>query len=57
MSSINSEIIYLTSKDAKKLLKVSDCHLAHLRIEGKLSFVKKGNAYLYEEEGIKLMKI
>ncbi|MBK8853906.1 MAG: hypothetical protein IPN10_07235 [Saprospiraceae bacterium] len=40
---------HLTSKEAKKILKVSDCQLAHLRMEGKLSFIKKGNAFMYEE--------
>lgn len=43
---------YLTSKEAKKVLKVSDCHLAHMRVEGKLPFVKKGNAYMYETMGL-----
>jgi len=39
---------YYTSKEAKKILKVSDCKLMHLREEGKIKAVKKGNAYLYE---------
>ena len=43
---------YITSKEAKKVLKVSDCHLAHLRMEGKLPYVKKGNAYMYETMGL-----
>ncbi|MBP6235345.1 MAG: hypothetical protein KA270_01820 [Saprospiraceae bacterium] len=43
---------YITSKEAKKVLKVSDCHLAHMRMEGKLPFVKKGNAYMYETLGL-----
>ena len=43
---------YLTSKEAKKLLKISDCELAHMRVEGKLSYVKKGNAYMYEIESV-----
>ena len=37
----------LSSKEAKSLLKVSDCHLAHIRGSGKIKFTKKGNAYLY----------
>ena len=41
------------STDAKKLLKVSDCKLMHLREEGILRAVKKGNSFLYHEEDIK----
>jgi len=41
------------STDAKKLLKVSDCKLMHLREEGILRAVKKGNAFLYHEDDIK----
>jgi hypothetical protein len=47
---------YLTSKEAKKILKVSDCDLAHLRMDGKLPFVKKGNAYMYETDFVDKMK-
>ncbi|MCB9310856.1 MAG: hypothetical protein H6567_12425 [Lewinellaceae bacterium] len=46
---------YLTSKEAKKMLKVSDCHLAHMRLEGKLPFVKEGNAYMYETMGLEIL--
>ncbi|MBK7633059.1 MAG: helix-turn-helix domain-containing protein [Saprospiraceae bacterium] len=52
MSKTHNEKPLITSKEAKKLLKVSDCHLAHLRMEGMLPFVKKGNAYLYELSGL-----
>lgn len=38
---------WLSSKEAKKALKVSDCHLMHLRLSGKLQFRKEGNRYLY----------
>lgn len=40
---------YLSSKEARKKLKVSSCELMHLREAGKLKFIKKGNAYLYEK--------
>ena len=36
---------WLKSKDAMKALKVSSCDLAHLRMEGKLSFKKEGNTF------------
>lgn len=57
MSAESQERNYLTSKEAKKLLKVSDCHLAHMRLEGKLPFVKKMNAYMYETIGLELTKL
>jgi len=52
---------WLTSKEAKKILKVSDCQLSHLRNDGKLVFMKKGNAFQYslqyiESSGIKNTK-
>jgi hypothetical protein len=38
---------WLTSKETKSLLKISDCKLMHLRLEGKIEFEKIGRAYLY----------
>lgn len=38
---------WLTSKDTKSLLKISDCKLMHLRLEGKIEFKKVGKAFLY----------
>jgi excisionase family DNA binding protein len=43
---------YYTSKEAKKILKVSDCKLMHLREEGKIKAVKKGRAFLYKTESL-----
>lgn len=39
---------WLTSKEAKKVLKVSSCELMHLRVSSKLSYKKQGNAFLYQ---------
>lgn len=39
--------IWLTSKEAKTKLKISDCQLMHLRLEGKIEFKKVGRAYYY----------
>ena len=36
------------SKEFKQLLDISDCELMHLRVSGKVNFIKKGNAFLYE---------
>lgn len=47
-----NSIKYLTSKEAKKELKVQDCDLAHIRNSGKLEFVKKGNAFLYTKKSV-----
>jgi hypothetical protein len=46
---MKSESKYLTSKEKRDQLKVSACELMHLREAGKLKFVKKGNAYIYEK--------
>jgi hypothetical protein len=47
---------YLNSKEAKAVLKVQDCHLAHIRNAGKLKFEKKGNAFMYSKESIEEFK-
>lgn len=38
---------WLTSKEIKSLLKISDCKLMHLRLEGKIEFKKVGRTFLY----------
>jgi len=38
---------FISSKETKKKLKISSCDLMHLRLEGKLNYIKKGNAYFY----------
>jgi len=43
----------LTSKEVMKTLKISSCDIMHLREEGKLRAVKRGNAYLYSEGDVK----
>jgi len=40
--------LLFSSKEYKQLLGISDCELMHLRTSGKVQFVKKGNAFLYE---------
>jgi len=49
-------LTYLTSKEAKKELKVQDCDIAHIRNSGKLQFTKKGNSNLYLKESIEKYK-
>jgi len=39
---------YSNSKETMKERKISSCELMHLRVQGKLKFMKKGNAYYYE---------
>ena len=48
---------WLSSKETKKILKVSDCRLSHLRKEGELVFMKKGNAFLYSLQHIESLGI
>lgn len=48
---------WLTSKEVEKGLKISSCHLMHLRVDGKLKFKKNGKAFLYEKESVELAKI
>lgn len=48
MSKTLQNLAYITSNEAKKVLQVSDCNLAHLKMEGKLPNVKKGNEYLFD---------
>jgi hypothetical protein len=43
----------LTSKEVLKALKISSCDLMHMREAGKLTFEKKGNAYMYHLEDVK----
>lgn len=43
-----SKELLFSSKEFKQLLGVSDCELMHLRVSGKLRFVKKGNSFLYQ---------
>lgn len=38
---------WYTSKEAKSLLKISDCKLMHMRLESKIVFKKKGRGFLY----------
>lgn len=44
---MNEQTEWLTSAEARRVLRVSSCELAHLRQEGRLQFQKKRNAYLY----------
>jgi hypothetical protein len=45
----NKDENYLSSKEMMQELKVSSCDIMHLRVVGKLKFIKKGNAYLYKK--------
>ena len=41
---------WLSSTDACRFLKISSCTLAHLRLDGKLKFERRRNAYFYRGE-------
>ena len=51
---MQQELLF-SSKEFKQLLGVSNCELMHLRVSGKLIFVKKGNSFLYQLEDKKLL--
>jgi hypothetical protein len=44
---------WYTSKEAKSLLKISDCKLMHLRLEGKIKFKKERRAFYYNIKNAK----
>lgn len=44
--------IWLSSKETQKTAKIKSCDLMHYRVEGKLQFKKKGNAYFYLKKSI-----
>lgn len=43
---------WISSKDAIKVAKIKSCDLMHYRVQGKLEFEKRGNAYFYSEESL-----
>lgn len=46
----------MDTKTVKSFLKISDCKLMHLRQAGIFRFIKKGNAFLYNDDDIKKYK-
>ena len=47
---------WLTSKGVEKALRVDSCELMHLRLEGRLRFRKKGNAFMYAKEDLQMAR-
>lgn len=47
---------WLSSKEVKQKSKIRGCDLMHYRIQGKLEFEKRGNAYFYSEESLNKIK-
>jgi hypothetical protein len=47
---------WLSSKDAQKSTKIKSCDLMHFRLQGKLKFEKRGNAYFYTKESLEKIK-
>jgi len=44
---MNKKINWFSSKETKSHLKISDCKLMHLRLEGKIEYKKEGRSYYY----------
>ncbi|WP_298883680.1 hypothetical protein [uncultured Polaribacter sp.] len=47
---------WLSSKEAVKSNKIKSCDLMHYRVQGKLEFEKRGNAYFYSEASLEKIK-
>jgi hypothetical protein len=47
---------WLKSQETQEELHISACDLMHLRLEGKLRFQKKGNAFLYAQKDVQNLK-
>ncbi|PUA28812.1 MAG: hypothetical protein B0W54_10365 [Cellvibrio sp. 79] len=43
----NESSVWMTSKEAKKHLKITSCELMHRRESSRIPFRRKGNAYEY----------
>lgn len=43
----NGKKSWISSKETRKILKITTCELMHMRHAGLISFRKKGNAYEY----------
>ncbi|WP_412987668.1 hypothetical protein [Pontimicrobium sp. IMCC45349] len=52
----NKKESWLESKEVTKKLKIRDCDLMHYRLQGKLEFEKRGNAYYYSNESVEKLK-
>lgn len=48
---------WISSKEAQKTGEINGCDLMHYRVQGKLEFEKRGNAYFYSKESIKKHQI
>lgn len=47
---------WLKSNEVLKVLKIKSCELMHLRIDKKLDFIRRGNAYLYSKSSVLIRK-
>ena len=47
---------WLTSAEVRKVLKISTCDLAHLRVDGTVRTEKQGNAYYYPTKDVESLR-
>ena len=47
MDNQNNDARWLTSKEAKAKLNITDCKLMHLRLKGDLEYKKVGRSFYY----------
>lgn len=48
---------WLVSAEARRILRISSCDLAHLREEGVIRSEKRGNAYYYFREDVEAWRV
>ena len=53
---MSNNLKWLSSKESQKLAKLKSCDLMHHRLQGKLEFEKRGNAYFYSKESLEKIK-
>jgi phage terminase large subunit len=52
MDSSEKDENWISSKDVLKVAEIKSCDLMHYRIQGKLEFKKRGNAFLYSKDSV-----
>ena len=54
---MKNESRWLSSKEVQKTVNIKGCELMHYRIQHKLDFIKKGNAYLYSFKSVEKLNL
>lgn len=46
---IDIDELWFSSKEIRKKLRLTACELMHLRLDGEITYIKQGNAFLYKD--------